>query len=83
MFQALAGVNGPLPSGMLPALKTASEAGAKKIFTALDDESKQVLKQKATNTSNKKKGESEVLEPKTFAEPGRPIFGYRCIMKHI
>lgn len=70
MFQALTGEDGPLPAGLLPSIKTGTEAGAKRLFQALDDENKQVVKQKK---ENKDKDKSEELKPKTLSESGDSV----------
>lgn len=70
MFQALTGEDGPLPSGLLPSIKTATEAGTKKLFQALDDDNKQVIKQKK---ESKEKDKSEELKPKTVKESGDSV----------
>lgn len=41
LFAAMTGEDGPLASGALPAIKTATESGAKAVFSALD-ENKQI-----------------------------------------
>ena len=71
MFKAMTSEEGPLPAGALPAVKCASEAGAKKLLQSLDDDRKAVAKVKPE--PKKKKGgadESEVVKPKTPLESG-------------
>ena len=71
MLEALTGENGPLPAGLLPSIKTATEAGAKKLLTALDDEGKQVAK--VARGARTKDTPSEEVKPKTPLESGTPV----------
>ena len=66
MFRALTGEEGPLPCGALPAVRAQSEAGQKAILKALDDEGKEVVKQK--KPPKKATGDAEPVVPKTVLE---------------
>jgi len=66
LFAAMTGEDGPLASGALPAIKTATESGAKAVFSALD-ENKQIVKPKRTK---KETTEPEEVVPKTISESG-------------
>lgn len=69
LFNALtAEEGGILPSGAMPAVKAASEAGQRAVLTALDDDGKQVVKPKRTQKT--KQGEAEKITPKTLLESG-------------
>lgn len=63
---AMTAEDGPLSSGALPAIKAASEAGAKHIFTALDEEGKLVTKVPKRKPKEDKDGEE--VKPKTIVE---------------
>lgn len=63
---AMTAEDGPLTCGALPAIKAASEAGAKHIFTALDEEGKLVSKVPKRKTTKEKEGEE--VKPKTVLE---------------
>lgn len=63
MLAALTGEDGPIPSGSLPAVKTASENGAKQLLQKLDDEEK--LVQKYTRKKEPKETKVEDVIPKT------------------
>lgn len=72
MAKALTGEGGPLPSGMLPGVKCATEAGQKALCKALDDEGREVSKKKVTRKPKNKDETSEPVKPKTPLEPGFP-----------
>ncbi|CAK9096979.1 Uncharacterized protein SCF082_LOCUS45505 [Durusdinium trenchii] len=67
---ALTGEDGPLQSGALPAIRAASEQGAKHLYSALDDEGKSIVKPKKPK---KEKEEGEEVKPKTPLELGRDL----------
>lgn len=68
MLNALTGDDGPLQSGALPAVKTASQQGAIALHTALDDDKNTVSK---PPKRKREKGEdAEKVEPKTLLQSG-------------
>ncbi len=69
MTAALTSDSGPLAPGQLPSVKVSSEAGAKKMMQALDDDKTTVVKRKKEKDPAKDKP-SETLEPKTHLESG-------------
>ena len=68
MTAALTSDSGPLAPGQLPNVKVASEAGAKRLTQALDDDKTAVVKKK--KEKDPKDTPSETLEPKTPLESG-------------
>eukprot|EP00438_Fugacium_kawagutii_P031410 Skav205760 [mRNA] locus=scaffold1714:252812:253177:- [translate_table: standard] len=79
LFGALTGENGPLPSGVLPSIKAASEQGQKALMQAVADDGKAVAKPKKQKTP--KKEETEEVVPKTTAEPGPQLKTSRASLK--
>lgn len=70
LFNALtAEEGGILPSGALPAVKAASEAGQRAVLDALDDDGKKVVKPKRQQKP-KETEEAEKVTPKTLLESG-------------
>ena len=65
LVNALTSDEGPLPNGALPAIKVASEQGTKNLFSALDDENKNMVKPK-----KRKRPKEEAVEvmAKTWQE---------------
>lgn len=73
LFEATVGDDGALPSGALPAVKAATEAGSKALLKALDEDGGNITKQAKRKNPKEKVNESEVVVPKTTAEPGLPM----------
>lgn len=68
MLNALTGDEGPLQSGALPAVKTASQQGAIALHTALDDDKATVSK--PPKKKRKEEKDPEEVEPKTLLQSG-------------
>ena len=68
LFAAMTGEDGPLAAGALPAIKAATENGAKSVFQALDDDNKTVARPK--KIPKPKTSEPEEVVPKTISESG-------------
>ena len=67
MFNAM--IQDVLPSGAVPDVAAANEAGAKKLLQLVDNEARAVAKAKAKPRAAKP-GESEAVHPKTVLESG-------------
>eukprot|EP00435_Cladocopium_sp_Y103_P041279 s1614_g11.t1 len=78
MFNAM--IQDVLPSGAVPDVKAANEAGAKKLLQLVDHESRAVAKAKAKPRAAKPEG-SEPVEPKTVLESGAQDLALRvCVL---
>ena len=66
LLDALIAEDGPLPCGMLPAIKTASDNGAKMVYQMLDDEGRPT--QKISRKKPAETDKTEVVQPKTPAD---------------
>eukprot|EP00435_Cladocopium_sp_Y103_P013278 s4214_g3.t1 len=65
LVNALTSDEGPLPNGALPAVKAATEQGTKNLFSALDDDNKNLVKPKKIKRA---KEEAVEVKPKTWKE---------------
>lgn len=71
LLNAMTGEEGPLPPGLLPAVK-ATGNGGQKLFEALDDEKRKVNKQ-ANPKKKAQANEAAEVEPKTTLQWGPPM----------
>ena len=69
MLEALTSESGPLPSGALPEVVGASEAGARKMFQALGESVEKRKQPKKSKPESKNSEKGEPMEPKTPLQP--------------